>query len=545
MKIYNMYNKVKKHLLIPFGAWGALLFVMTLSGCGKFLEEYSQDLYYTHKWEDLDEILVGSGYLQQDACSDLAQSGTHYGQFLMMITDDIEEVKTTLYSSEEFDVQGAVFGAYTWQQRIGTNDTYAGYLAENATWTKSYYHINVCNNILGTLERLEAVDDADRQGHEKVSGEAHFIRAFIYFFLNNLYGKPYDPKTATTDLGVPIKLSENVQDVKFTRNTVQEVYDQVLADLEVARTHLANYEGERNSIYRADYTSALLLSARVALYMQNWADAAKYAKMVINLHPALEDLNTTSEIFDRATNPEDVFSMAGNDNYAIYSNGWKGFQISHDIYDTYENDDLRKTQWFWTQSTNVCLCRVEPIAYWNTIYNVTEAGYYYINIHTTHEGKRTGVSNICRLRSAEAYLIAAEAEAYLGNESEAKRYINILRAKRYKTGSQKVNITSAGDQLITDIRAERRRELVSEGQRWFDLRRFLVCEKLPESHSITHDYTYYKDRGNTEKKECHRFVLEPFDKSYTLGIPHEVLEFNTGMKDNERDYREYTVVPIE
>ncbi len=176
-----------------------------MSSCGDFLKEYSQDLYYTHKWEDLDELLVGAAYLPHEASYTLKDTGTsHYGQFLMMLTDDIEEVHTTLYSSQDFDIQEAVFGAYTWQQRIGTTDTYSGYNAENGTWTKSYYHINVCNNILGSLERLDIVDEEDEQGYHKVKGEACFIRAFIYFFLNNLYGKPYDPATSRTDLGVPL-----------------------------------------------------------------------------------------------------------------------------------------------------------------------------------------------------------------------------------------------------------------------------------------------------------------------------------------------------
>ena len=46
-------------------------------------------------------------------------------------------------------------------------------------------------------------------------------------------------------------------------------------------------------------------------------------------------------------------------------------------------------------------------------------------------------------------------------------------------------------------------------------------------------------------KERHRFVLEEFDAAYTLPIPQEVIEFNTGMPNNERPVRNYTVVPIE
>ena len=70
-----------------------------------------------------------------------------------------------------------------------------------------------------------------------------------------------------------------------------------------------------------------------------------------------------------------------------------------------------------------------------------------------------------------------------------------------------------------------------------------MCEVYPDSKKIIHDYTYYG--GSTEMKERHRFVLEEFDAAYTLPIPQEVIEFNTGMPNNERPVRNYTVVPIE
>jgi hypothetical protein len=44
--------------------------------------------------------------------------------------------------------------------------------------------------------------------------------------------------------------------------------------------------------------------------------------------------------------------------------------------------------------------------------------------------------------------------------------------------------------------------------------------------------------------ECHVFVLEPNDPGYTLPIPYSVLEFNTGMENNERVERQYTVEPV-
>ena len=132
----------------------------------------------------------------------------------------------------------------------------------------------------------------------------------------------------------------------------------------------------------------------------------------------------------------------------------------------------------------------------------------------------------------------------MGNDGQARSALNTLRANRYQTGAD-YTVNASGEELVQAIRDERFRELALEGHRWFDLRRYSVCEVYPWSKQIIHDYTYYEDVGSTNMTERHRFVLEPNDAGYTLPIPHEVLEYNVGMPDNEHPYRSYTLIPIE
>lgn len=148
------------------------------------------------------------------------------------------------------------------------------------------------------------------------------------------------------------------------------------------------------------------------------------------------------------------------------------------------------------------------------------------------------------MRSAEAYLNKAEALAYMGQEEAARATINTLRQTRYLNGTA-YEITSSGSQLVSDLRNERRREMVLQGQRWFDLRRYRVSTVQSERISITHNYTYYEDRGTTVPLETHQFVLTEDDPSWTLPIPQEVLDFNTGMQTNGNLWRNYTVVNTE
>ena len=81
-----------------------------------------------------------------------------------------------------------------------------------------------------------------------------------------------------------------------------------------------------------------------------------------------------------------------------------------------------------------------------------------------------GVVNFKAFRTGEMYLIRAEAYARKGgvNEVLALADLNTLRAARiagFVAGAE------TGAALIDAIALERRKELISEGHRWFDLKR--------------------------------------------------------------------------
>jgi hypothetical protein len=73
------------------------------------------------------------------------------------------------------------------------------------------------------------VKDADR---DKVEGEARFLRGLMYFDLVRFFADQYKFGVANTQLGVPLILTptQGISSlVSFTRNTVDEVYNQVLS----------------------------------------------------------------------------------------------------------------------------------------------------------------------------------------------------------------------------------------------------------------------------------------------------------------------------
>ena len=144
------------------------------------------------------------------------------------------------------------------------------------------------------------------------------------------------------------------------------------------------------------------------------------------------------------------------------------------------------------------------------------------------------VSDIYTLRISEGYLNLAEAYAMQDNTEGANRYLKTLREKRIK-GYVHTNYT--GEELINEIRLERRKELCFEGHRWFDLRRYAVCEKYPHAQKIIHEFNVF-DGNQNFWDHTDIYELPENDPAYVMQIPKSVLEYDeTQMPENPRNKR--------
>ncbi|MCQ2220155.1 MAG: RagB/SusD family nutrient uptake outer membrane protein [Prevotella sp.] len=513
--------------------------ITSFTSCSDFLEENSQNLIYITKWQDLDELLIGGCYVPANATATF-YAFANKGMFIHLPGDELEENNHALGGASQFDDHYYTFGYFTWQPRVGTKETFTDYYAENGCWTEFYKYINVANNVIESAKDLPENTDAEKEGKKKVVGEAHFIRAFLCWWLTNTYGQPYNPATADKELGVPLKTTQEVIDQKFQRNTLAECYDLIVSDLHEADNLLSQLTTKKKSIYRADKTAVHLLLSRVYLYMQDWKNAEKYARMTVEEHPELENLNTSSEKFMVAANPENIFSMGGDDICTIINSACQAYRISKEQYEMYGSNDRRKSSWFWNRGIFTGIIKHTDNPSYPSIASTSDSYYYYH--YSIHTGYQSPVSSLFWLRSSEAYLNLAEALCYQNNDSEALRVLNDFRKARLFNGSQELSKAYSHEELVKEIRDEHRREFVMEGHRWFDLRRYRVCSVMPEKKSLTHTYTYYKERGSKDILYTHQYVLKEDDPSWTLPIPAEVLQFNTGMASNNNPAREYTVV---
>ena len=517
---------------------GIFCITLLLGSCSSFLEEYSQDLSKVESYTDLDEVLLGEAYLPVGriwSANSMLQVENKYFQTAHYMSDEL-----TVFSwDDQGDINGVqdeMFGWHTWQQDVGLNAEGSSRNAEDEDWNKAYHCINICNMVIDAIDEQHAANEEQKLEKSRIKGEAHFLRALYYFTLVNMYGKPYSPENLSAP-SIPIKLSPVVEDKEYTTNTVGETYNQILKDLDEADTCLINTT-IKNRPYRADITAVYLLKSRTYLYMQNWKKAYEYAQKALAKNDNLLDLNTlSSESGDVLTksSPETIFSMGGHllassiYQQRRFSYGkWVAcpvYTISDDLVSAFregENDlrmqyyimkDIIGGGWNFTGYMNAWVFKKG--AGWENL------GY-------------KEVSDQFLFRTAEAYLNAAEAAAYMGEEGTARTLLKALRDKRLINSTMP---TESGESLVTLIREERQCELCLEGHRWYDLRRYLVCEKYPYSKTITHYYTSFNYNGPLYTK---RYMLETNDPAYTLALPKEVLDFQNNLGTNHRPTRTST-----
>ena len=514
-------------------------FLLGFSACGDFLEEHSQNMAYVKSVTDLDEILIGEGYwpsnvnMYLDTTYDDVITG--WGQvtanmktffpYIHLMDDDVSEY---LYgngggNSEKNYPRLKAAHVHHWQSDPFLNAENVEIKDEN--WSTVWRRIAAMNSVIYQLDLVRKQGD-DPQICNRVEGEARFLRAQYYFFLANLYGRPYCKATATTDLCIPLKTSEDIYMDYFARATSSAVYGQMVEDLQRATVLLRGTE--QTTKYRTNQTAAFILLSRVHLFMENYEAAIACADSALaNREYRLRDLNEyTGGSAVYVNSPEVVFTHSQNMmavlHGPVYARGKyaSSFTSSDDLIRSFDGKDLRLKAFFMQRSA-------------------LGDGYRCVKTRLIDEG----VSDILAIRIPEAYLNKAEAQALLGLDAEAINTVNELRSKRFATENLSA-ITENGEALVNFIRDERRRELCYEGHRWFDLRRYAVNSVHPFEKEIRH-VSYAYTEGSNEVYSAGTYVLKPYSQdmaAYILPIPKYAIEYNEGLLTNEiRPEREMIV----
>ncbi len=328
-------------------------------------------------------------------------------------------------------------------------------------WRDAYSAINRANNVIYAIDN-ELVDDADFKNYkDQLKGEALFIRAVCHFELVRFFAKPYNVNQpdGNMQLGVPYRVmpSTNPDSLNLERATVEQVYNNIITDLQKSKMLLEN-AGFMTSISVASAMSSTAMLARVCFFKGDYTNASIYSNEVIE-SSYFELSDDVSEVFNLSGNeynPEVIFQIVNistdNSNSLIdsYSRTKNPlFQTNADIYNMYDENDLRR----------------DLINKYFVIYYIEKYD------EAVVEGESQPLNRVY-IRLAEMHLIRAESNLTAGgpgNNTYAFDSYNAIRERAF--GENYSPETVALYDLYDSIQIERRRELCFEGDRYHNLKR--------------------------------------------------------------------------
>ena len=399
-------------------------------------------------------------------------------------------------------------------------------------WEEHYTAINRANVVIDKVSELDWLDEDTRNNYVN---EAKFLRALMYFNLVRYFG------------GVPIVVHDGDGEGE-PRNTLDEVYEQIVSDFQDAENLPSDYttlDSKASSSAASAFLSKVYLvwaqtsnEEGAENYSEFLQKSSDYASKVIDLGKySLNEYFIDNWSTDKKNGPEHVFTVehmygisSNITGHCTFATNWSDSEPVLITNDTkyYEASDPadQRTDGSWAK----------------TLYDPTTDSYFTFQvprfrkyIDTLRYGESSSIGylagqsiNTTVMRYAEVLLLKAEAENELhGPTSDAYEAINEIRRRafwdpynqRYNTPSDGSDIELSGlsqDEFREAVRQERWNEFILEGQRWGDLVRWRILVKTVQD--------------NTDEDDLkHQNVSV---KHYLLPLPEDQLILNPNLEQN-------------
>lgn len=406
-----------------------------------------------------------------------------------------------------------------------------------------FYYYNIIGSANAIINGAEGMTETELLSN--VLGQALTYRAWAHFRLVRLWGKNYVHGNPSTDLGVPIMLATEAPYEGQERATVQAVYDQIQSDLNDAIDHFENASSRENKSH-INKNVAQGIAARVALTKGEWQKAADYA------HAAREGYNLMDESeyksgFNSVDGTEWMWGGHIVPDQTTYYRAWfyfigtnfNGTQnrtnpkiINKKLYNQISDTDYRKDMWLEKAPNTIDGWEEDPNYdneddFWAAWENVIDA-YDMTTSFNTHpyqsvkflnkNGGSIDPDDVLYMRVSEMYLIEAEALAELGQYEQAAQVLYDLVSTR---DSEYQLSTKTGEELLNEIKLQRRIELWGEGHRWFDMLRW--DEELDRTDTGARASLYQKGMQQGKPSENDNWLWQ---------IPQAEMDANPNMIQN-------------
>ncbi|MFY0255351.1 RagB/SusD family nutrient uptake outer membrane protein [Chitinophaga sp. 30R24] len=428
-----------------------------ISGCDKFLDIKPKDKFIPVTVSDYENML---------------NSGTmvNYGDYFEdLLSDDVylpEGDPGNLFTKQQLPGRRI----YTFNPNVNDQGT------PQPMWSESYKRIFYCNTIINNIMNAT---EGTAENKRSVRAEALLGRAMEHLALVNMYAQHYDAATAATQLGVPIALVADIN-AKFKRNTVKEVYDQIISDANEAIPDLP--VKHKLTKFRACKAGGYALLSRVYLFMGDYDNAKKNADLALTLQSELANMNkynvTVPGPFPNIPGTPlgwtDIPDGQYNTETIVARHFLRPFGLGMDVCASpeltalFSSDDKRWALFYadgWPPAP--------PYNYMNRFHvRLFLRGDYYSNY----------------LNVPELYLNRAECNARSNNLAAALDDINKLRVNRIDPSTYQTftpaDFNNDAEKVLRFVLEERRRELAFTNMRVIDLKRL---NKEPRfQKTITH-----------------------------------------------------------
>lgn len=450
------------------------LVLVGISGCDNFLDENPDNRVELNTLEKAAQLLTN------------AYSGSSYG-FTEWMSDNVGYTVGTQKLPHHDQ-------AFSWGEFTGISQDTPSYF-----WTNTYDAIAHANEVLAILDALPG----DKSRKNAIRAEALLTRAYGHFMLVNLFAKHYRPSTADTDPGIPyVEVPEKEFIKTYTRNTVEEVYEKIEDDLLDGLALVDDSFYANSGKYHFKRNAALAFASRFYLFKGDINNCLKYSNQLLGADPSVFVKNIPALLAERI-NTEDYVRLYHSPNdesnlllirhVSNFHLPYLGHWPSRNFYGAlYENNPYDLTDE-----------RQDPA--WVAGENGLSATKFEFLFERSSLTSNVGFNYTISLafRGEEVLLNRAECRIAQNDVLGALSDILILSRRRYRP-SQSLNLNNVVPEGLRNfLRAlygsnndqanafrllmeERRKELMHEGLRWFDIKRFEieVVHTFPDGRSI-------------------------------------------------------------
>lgn len=437
-----------------------------------------------------------------------------------------DHMLVTEYSSDNVDDMGEnnpysdrfLDQVYSWTDVTETNNQ-----DPESYWMDLYQCIETANM---ALEGIESMGGATTTTLKEMQAEALMCRAYAHFMLVNVFAMHYDSNNPNA-VGVSyVTETEKELNPQYQRETVHENYKHIEADLEAALPYVGDsyYSVPK---YHFNKNAAYAFATRFYLYYEKYDKVIEYANKVLGSNPKnmlrnYQHIATLPRDFGSGSGPILMYMIDANQNNNLllltsYSRQgvyfgpyYTGKRYSHNAY-IGTNEDINALAGLWGGNYSTYLAQVfrysgtnlntwlnwrtaplfeytDPVAgigYYHTVYNAITGDEVLINraeayamlkqYDNAYKDLTTWVRNAVVARFQSFTVNKETVEAFLGEMGYSYDDETGMGSTLKKHLHPKFTIDAEGSEqenLIQLILAVRRYETLSEGKRWFDIKRW-------------------------------------------------------------------------